>query len=102
MIREKPAAAWNGWPPAILFSLVVLATLGGFIYAIAQRLGVWAIAADGLVFALASAGLAGLFMVNPNEAKVVQLFGTYVGSVAEPGLKWMNPLALKRKVSQRI
>lgn len=101
MIREKPAAAWNGWPPAVLFSLVVLATMWGFVYAISSR-DVWTIVADVFIFLLACAGLAGLFIVNPNEAKVVQVLGTYVGSVSKPGLKWMNPLAIKRKVSQRI
>ncbi len=35
---------------------------------------------------------AGLFMVNPNESKVMQLFGKYVGTVKEPGLRWANPL----------
>ena len=101
MIREKSAAAWNGWPPAILFSLIVLATVWGFVYAISVR-DIWAVVADVVVFLLACGGLAGLFIVNPNEAKVVQLFGTYVGSVSQPGLKWMNPLMWKRKVSQRI
>ena len=46
--------------------------------------------------------LAGLFVVNPNEAKVVQLFGSYVGTVRESGFKWMNPFTTRRKVSQRI
>ena len=101
MIREKSAAAWNGWPPAILFSLIVLATVWGFVYAISVR-DIWAVVADVVIFLLACGGLAGLFIVNPNEAKVVQLFGTYVGSVSQPGLKWMNPLMWKRKVSQRI
>jgi regulator of protease activity HflC (stomatin/prohibitin superfamily) len=46
--------------------------------------------------------LAGLFIVNPNEAKVLQLFGRYVGTVREPGLKWSNPFFTKRKISTRI
>ena len=36
--------------------------------------------------------LAGLFVVNPNEAKVLQLFGNYVGTAKAPGLRWANPL----------
>ena len=45
---------------------------------------------------------AGLFMVNPNEAKVLQLFGKYVGTVKEPGLRWANPLYWKTKISTRV
>ena len=45
---------------------------------------------------------AGLFIVNPNEAKVLQLFGRYVGTVHEPGLKYANPFLMKRKVSVRV
>ena len=44
----------------------------------------------------------GLFMVHPNEAKVLQLFGKYVGTVHEPGLKWANPFFAKTAVSTRI
>jgi regulator of protease activity HflC (stomatin/prohibitin superfamily) len=45
---------------------------------------------------------AGLFMVHPNEAKVLQLFGKYVGTTHEPGLKWANPFFAKAAVSTRI
>ena len=44
----------------------------------------------------------GLFIVNPNEAKVLQLFGHYVGTVHEQGLKWANPFYTKRKISVRV
>ena len=45
---------------------------------------------------------AGLFMVHPNEARVLQLFGKYVGTVHEPGLKWANPFFAKKAVSTRV
>ena len=44
----------------------------------------------------------GLFIVNPNEARVLQLFGDYKGSAREPGLRWANPLYAKRPVSLRV
>ena len=44
----------------------------------------------------------GLFMVNPNEAKVLQLFGKYVGTVKNPGLRWANPFYSKHAISLRI
>jgi regulator of protease activity HflC (stomatin/prohibitin superfamily) len=47
-------------------------------------------------------GLVGLFTVSPNEAKVLQLFGSYKGTVREPGLRWVNPFFSKRGISLRI
>lgn len=44
----------------------------------------------------------GLFVVNPNEAKVLQLFGRYVGTVRTPGLRYANPLYSKLNVSTRV
>ena len=40
--------------------------------------------------------------MNPNEAKVLQFFGKYVGTVKAPGLRWANPFYSKRRISQRI
>jgi regulator of protease activity HflC (stomatin/prohibitin superfamily) len=45
---------------------------------------------------------AGLFMVHPNEAKVLQLFGKYAGTAREAGLRWANPFYQKTKVSARV
>ena len=47
-------------------------------------------------------GLCGLFTVNPNEAKVLQFFGNYHGTVREPGLRWVNPFFTKRAISLRV
>jgi len=47
-------------------------------------------------------GLCGLFIVNPNQAKVLQLFGAYNGTVKEPGLRWANPFYTKKSVSLRV
>jgi len=47
-------------------------------------------------------GLTGLFAVGPNEAKVLQLFGNYQGTVREPGLRWVNPFFTKRAISLRV
>ena len=44
----------------------------------------------------------GLFMVHPNQAKVIQLFGKYIGTAKEPGLRWANPFFTKLNVSTRI
>ena len=44
----------------------------------------------------------GFFMVHPNQAKVLQLFGTYVGSVRQTGLRWANPFYSRQPVSLRV
>lgn len=45
---------------------------------------------------------AGLFMVHPNEAKVLQIFGKYTGTARDAGLRWANPFYQKTKVSVRV
>ncbi len=47
-------------------------------------------------------GYAGFFMVNPNEARVLQLFGKYVGTSKRPGLRYANPFYMKMRVSLRV
>lgn len=44
----------------------------------------------------------GFFVVQPNEARVLVLFGKYVGSVRESGFWYTNPFVTKRHVSLRI
>jgi regulator of protease activity HflC (stomatin/prohibitin superfamily) len=51
---------------------------------------------------LAFLSLIGLYKVEPNQAAVVSLFGKYIGTVKENGLRWNNPFFGKRKVSQRV
>jgi len=44
----------------------------------------------------------GLFVVAPNQARVLQLFGAYAGTSKEPGLRWANPFYTKKAISQRV
>jgi len=46
--------------------------------------------------------LFGLYMVEPNQAAVLSLFGRYVGTVKEQGLRWNNPFYAKKKISLRV
>jgi regulator of protease activity HflC (stomatin/prohibitin superfamily) len=45
--------------------------------------------------------LPGLVIVNPNESKVLTLFGKYVGTVKHDGFFWVNPFTVKKKISLR-
>jgi len=55
-----------------------------------------------LVVIIASVGLAGLTPVVPGQARVIQLFGKYRGTIRDPGLQWVNPLTHRIRVSTRI
>ena len=101
MIRERDYGAVSGWA-----ALVVLLAAAGFclwqlVLAIQDHRDPLIIAcAIGLGFSAFL--LTGLFVVNPNEAKVLQLFGQYVGTAKTPGLRFANPLYKKRTISQRV
>jgi regulator of protease activity HflC (stomatin/prohibitin superfamily) len=55
-----------------------------------------------LVFIAASLALAGLTPVVPGQARVVQLFGRYRGTIRDSGLQWVNPFTRRIAVSTRI
>ncbi|MGW9377973.1 SPFH domain-containing protein [Streptomyces albidoflavus] len=46
--------------------------------------------------------MCGLNMVAPGEARVVQLFGRYRGTIRTDGLRWVNPLTTREKISTRV
>ncbi|MCM2576273.1 SPFH domain-containing protein [Streptomyces meridianus] len=57
----------------------------------------------GVLVALGSLfAMAGLNMVAPGEARVVQLFGRYTGTIRTDGLRWVNPLTSRKKISTRV
>lgn len=100
MIQEKQARAANGWLMIFVLVPIILACgLGLVLFALADN--PW-----GLILILGAlvAGfcLNGLFLVNPNMAAVTVVFGSYAGSVKTPGFWWMNPFAVKRRLSLKI
>ncbi|MEI7703743.1 MAG: SPFH domain-containing protein [Deltaproteobacteria bacterium] len=101
MIREKELH-----PPSGIAFLVFLvpAFIGSVaLLVLSARTGEAApTVACALLVAFLGLLFAGLFVVNPNEAKVLQLFGHYSGSAREPGLRWANPFFTKKKVSLRV
>ncbi|WP_028813082.1 SPFH domain-containing protein [Streptomyces flavidovirens] len=62
-----------------------------------------ALIVTGVVIAFAAfLAMCGLNMVAPGEARVVQLFGRYRGTIRTDGLRWVNPLTTRSKISTRI
>ncbi|MFQ5547454.1 MAG: SPFH domain-containing protein [Woeseia sp.] len=101
MIRERVRKVASGYPMIAL--LLVLQVLTGYAFFLAIRAqSPWGSIGAVLAILFVLFLWAGLFMVNPNEAKVMQLFGKYVGTVREPGLRWANPLYWKTRISTRV
>jgi regulator of protease activity HflC (stomatin/prohibitin superfamily) len=101
VIRENQRNVASGY--LALFTLIVagILTVLWFISAV-DRESVGEIIAACVVFTTIMFLFAGLFMVNPNEARVLQLFGKYVGTVRTPGLRFANPFYTKSKISVRV
>ena len=101
MIREKVMRPVSGVLMLVVLVAGCLGLLVPFIAA-AREHQAWLAVIWGVAWLVDTVCLAGLFIVNPNEAKVIQLFGSYVGTVKDAGFKWINPFCTKRKVSQRV
>ena len=105
MIQEKRFDAASGWLVlAVLVSVVALAVTVFVLDILADGFSLVGLAC---ILATATAGVMfpGLFVVNPNDSRVLLLFGRYVGTARESGLRWANPLFAingRRRVSLRI
>lgn len=102
MIREVQRNALSGWVMLPVQLAVLVVSVLGFIAAVRPPVNAWSVIAWVFVFLANFICWLGFFIVNPNEAKVLQIFGKYVGSVKAPGLRWANPFFSKRRISQRI
>ena len=101
MIRERVRDVMSGWVMVPLLVVAQIALFALFGWAVEDEAPLRAIpiaVAMLTVFVL----FLGFFIVNPNEAKVLLLFGDYKGSVKTAGFKWANPLLKKRRISLRI
>ena len=101
MIQEKSLRAPSGWAAILVLIPVLGLSIFGLVKA-AERGSAGSVVACSLLIALVVFLLAGLFVVNPNEGKVLQLFGSYRGTVRAPGLRWANPLYTKKRISLRV
>jgi len=105
MYREKALSTVSGW---LMFPVLLAGLVASIWWLIVQAsahdqpddtLGV--VLAIVLV-ALISILFAGFFVVQPNDARVLTLFGKYSGSVKTDGFHWANPLLSKRRLSLRV
>ncbi|WP_443048792.1 SPFH domain-containing protein [Streptomyces sp. M92] len=104
-VRETQAHSIGGGM-ALLLGLAGLVAGAGLIAAataVSSAGGKAALIVAGIVIALAAfLAMCGLNMVAPGEARVVQLFGRYRGTIRQDGLRWVNPLTTRTKISTRV
>jgi regulator of protease activity HflC (stomatin/prohibitin superfamily) len=103
-VTERKAWKLPGMPMALLGLALVAAGiyliwLSGHQQGLTKTLLVWAAV---IIFVLASGALGGLTPIAPGQARVVQFFGKYWGTIRESGLQWVNPFTKRIVVSTRI
>ena len=98
---EKPASTYSGYAMLIVLLLAIL--IDAFaIYSLPQgpggTLNIMTLVAATLVFILV---MPGFYMLQPNQAAAITLFGSYIGTDRNTGLRWTWPWMAKKKVSVR-
>ncbi|MDB4917667.1 MAG: rane protein [Gemmatimonadetes bacterium] len=101
MLREIELKASAGLPTLLLFFILLILALGGMGYGGRHQMPLVG-AASLLAVVVIFVSFAGFFVVNPGEAKAVQLFGQYKGTVRTQGFWWANPFFSKKLISLRI
>ena len=98
--REFPAGAYSGYPVLLVVLLSIAAGLGGV------ALGPQSPVAAAIVIALASLvfllTISGFYLLQPNQAAALLLFGTYKGTDRNTGLRWRWPWLTRTKISTRV
>lgn len=100
-ITEKSAYKLGGF--LMLFVVIVLGACGIFILVKGLQANspevLWIFIPLEIIVSLVSAGL---IIVQPNDSRVLIVFGKYTGTIRESGFWWINPFSMRKKVSLRI
>jgi regulator of protease activity HflC (stomatin/prohibitin superfamily) len=98
--QEREIRSADGYLMAAIGVVLILGPVISFV-ALAGAGGLWGIFLRVLLIGTGVFMLVGLYMLQPNEAAILTLFGKYAGTDRSEGLRWANPLFLKRKISLR-
>jgi regulator of protease activity HflC (stomatin/prohibitin superfamily) len=100
--REVPATTQSGYVMLLVSLALVAAAVWLFIGAVTpdepdglQLIGALVTGTIGLLI------LTGFYMINPNEAAAIQLFGAYKGTDRNEGLRWVLPWLARKKIAVR-
>jgi len=94
-MHEKKGFSINGY---IIFAILLAAIAFVISQAAVNNINYGVV----IVFITVVAAIPGFFMVQPNQAKVMTFFGSYVGTVKSNGLRWTIPLFIRKNISLRI
>jgi len=101
MIKEIQRKYASGYLALVVLPLLVIVDIWWLVQSANAGAKIQVVTAI-LVLIVLLVCMAGFFMVHPNQARVLTLFGTYVGSARDTGLRWANPFYAKRSVSLRV
>jgi len=101
MIKEIQKKYASGYLALVVLPVLFIAN-GYLFFRAVQAFNIWLMLVSVLVGLILLLCFAGFFMVQPNQARVLTLFGSYVGSARDTGLRWANPFYAKKTVSLRV
>ncbi len=101
-MKEQPLKSLSGIPMIVAMIAVFLLSAWVMVLVPTGHAPGWALVPAIAACAAGILVLAGLYMLEPNQAAVLNLFGRYVGTVKDNGLRWNNPFFGKKKISQRV
>ncbi|QHG86439.1 MULTISPECIES: SPFH domain-containing protein [Xanthomonas] len=101
-MKEKSLGSFPGIPVIAISVVVLLLAATALIAAGMGHLPILSMLPAILIAAGNVFVLVGLYTLEPNQAAVLSLFGKYVGTVKDQGVRWNSPFYAKRRVSQRV
>ena len=102
MTTERPTSAVSGAVGLLVCLLFLAAGIAAVVHAVSTHAPMVLLYAALPLLLLSGLTAAGLFTVQPNQAMVLILFGTYVGTVRDSGWWWTNPFNTKKRISLRV
>ncbi len=109
MSNEVEVVPMSGWMMVVVNFVMYVAS--GWVFYTGVRMvdtagptapGIWTVIGAVILFLFSVVTSIGFFVLQPNEAGVLLLFGKYEGSVKRNGFFWVNPLIIKKKISLRL
>ncbi|GIX40005.1 MAG: hypothetical protein KatS3mg128_1054 [Silanimonas sp.] len=101
-MNERVHSPLPGVPLLLVFLALSVANIALYPWLVRTGAGGLLIGANAVASLVLLVGWCGFFMVQPNNGVVLQLFGRYVGTARDSGLKWANPFYSKKPVSLRV
>ena len=96
---ERQAFRINGFLVLLVLVVLYLSVIGAGAAVGGVPGASGALVVGGIFFLLL---MTGFTIVNPNDSRVIQFFGRYIGSVNQPGFSWVVPLSSRRRITLRV